>query len=128
MWFLLMALTLVLARPKLDGPTDFERVKRETPEKYPQFPIKAAMTYILPDEVETNGEIVCPIGSDSNGHVCIANQEPEEFGEDWFLEIKIEMFDGVLFDSFDWLAMVGDRSLRFKEAQKLRKHFSLGFL
>lgn len=51
------------------------RVKRETPEKYPQFEVKAALTYVLPVEDEA-GNLTCPPGSKPSGRVCLQMQEP----------------------------------------------------
>lgn len=67
----------VLGKPGVERPIELGRFKREKPEKYPQFPIKAAMTYILPVKDEATGEMVCPDGSDSNKKACVTMQEPE---------------------------------------------------
>lgn len=66
---LLLFAILVAAMPN-------QRNKRDLPpEKYPQFPIKAAMTYVLPVK-NAAGADVCPEGSESNGAVCVQFQEP----------------------------------------------------
>lgn len=79
-WLALITLTLlfVMGTARLENSMQFKRFKRNNIEKYPQFPVKATLTYILPGQDEVTRELVCPEGSESNGKVCLEMQEPDK--------------------------------------------------